>query len=92
MIDAKAGKKSGNYFTATVNVDRLYTDAKGNDVKRYPGDKVTVMRGTKVVGTAKVNKNGVAKIRIKDVKGDNTYTVTIPETNRNWDASTTFVK
>lgn len=91
-ISAKAGKKKSKSVTVTVNVDRQFTDTNGNDVKRYPGDKVTIKRGTKVVGTGKVNKNGVAKIRIKDIKGLNTYTVTIPETNRNWDATTTFVK
>lgn len=91
-ISAKAGKKKGKTVTVTVNVDRQFTDANGNDVKRYAGDKVTIMRDGKVVGTAKVKKNGVAKVKIKDIKGDNVYTVTIPETNRNWDATTTFVK
>ena len=91
-ITAKAGKKKGKTVTVTVNVDRQFTDANGNDVKRYAGDKVTIMRDGKVVGTAKVKKNGVAKVKIKDIKGDNVYTVTIPETNNNWDATTTFVK
>jgi hypothetical protein len=91
-ISAKAGKKKGKTVTVTVNVDRQFTDVNGNDVKRYSGDKVTIMRDGKVVGTAKVKKNGVAKVKIKDIKGDNVYTVTIPETNRNWDATTTFVK
>ena len=91
-VVAKASKKRGSYFTATVNIDRLYTDANGKDVKRYPGDVVTIKRGSKVVGTAKVNKNGVAKLRIKDITGANTYTVTVPETNRNWDGLATFVK
>ena len=91
-ISAKAGKKKGKTVTVTVNVDRQFTDVNGNDVKRYAGDKVTIMRDGKVVGTAKVKKNGVAKVKIKDIKGDNVYTVTIPETNRNWDATTTFVK
>ena len=91
-ISAKAGKKKGKTVTVTVNIDRQYTDANGNDVKRYAGDKVTIMRDGKVVGTAKVKKNGVAKVKIKDIKGDNLYTVTIPETNNNWDATTTFVK
>jgi hypothetical protein len=91
-LSAKPGKKKGSAVTVTVNVDRLYTDAQGKDIKSYSGDKVTIMRGTKVVGTAKVNKNGIAKVKIKDIKGENLYTVTIPETNRNWDATTTFVK
>jgi uncharacterized Zn ribbon protein len=91
-ISAKAGKKKGKFVTVTVNVDRQYTDVNGNDVKRYAGDKVTIMRDGKIVGTAKVKKNGVAKVKIKDIKGDNVYTVTIPETNRNWDATTTFIR
>lgn len=83
--------KGTQYLKLTINLDRgMDILGAGNFV--FPGDKITIKRGKRVIARVTPSASGKVTVRIRDISGKNKYKVSVPETVYSWSKSKSFTR